>query len=433
MNTLLIRNRGLAPIEAFTILGLSTARGEADKIGQFGSGSKHGILTLMRAGLQAHIFIGMDELEFSTHPARMGDKDYLEVRYTFRGEQHKTGMCLDFGALDWDTVKMALREFICNALDQGETINECIAQCDSIQPREDETRVFVSMENEDVADYWNRIREHFLHFDGLEHTPISPARSKAAQFYRRGVYVTERVAHEAPALFTYNFQDGRIDESRNLDGASVLGIAAKLLFKEPQRIAEIFRTFRGDKRFEHDLGNAMWTFDSKENRAVADGWRIAFGDKPFVTDNQTAQALNRKGIAFEPAPSSWDGALRRAGIVEGKALLSDLDALGGEVCDPTETALATFQRVWSWLLSARLTSGKDFPTVKCFTLPMNCGHEIMGYCRDNTVFLNLDYDASEQTAMEELAHYVTGAKDETRDFQDFAFKLATRLAKRNQS
>src|SRR5689334_6762544 len=109
---LLIRNAGLAPLESFTILGLSTARGEAEKIGQFGSGSKHGILALMRAGITPRIFIGQDELVFSTHPAKMGEKEYQEVRYTFQGEQHKTGMCLEFGALDWDSPSMALREFI---------------------------------------------------------------------------------------------------------------------------------------------------------------------------------------------------------------------------------------------------------------------------------------------------------------------------------
>lgn len=429
MNHLLIRNSGLAPIEAFTILGLSTARGEVDKIGQFGSGSKHGILALMRAGITPRIFIGCDELVFSTHPAKMGNKDYQEVRYTFKGEQHKTGMCLDFGALDWSAVTMALREFICNALDQGETIHKCAEVRREVEADSEETRVFVSMENEEVSTYWSTLRDFFLHFDGLESTPILPARSKMAQFYRRGVFVTERGLPERTALFTYNFQDGKIDESRNLDGAAVSNIAARLLFKSPQHIAKIFMSFGGSKHWEHDLGNAMWTFIDDDRKAVAEGWRIANGDKPFAVDQRTVEGLSRKGIQHAIVPEGWRGALRNSGVKDGRELLSDLDAIGGEECAPTETAMATFRRVWGWIDSIRLTNGKVFPEVKCFSLPMNCGNERMGYCRDNAVFLNLDYDTSEQTALEELAHYITGAADETRDFQDYAFKLATRLAK----
>ena len=33
-----------------------------------------------------------------------------------------------------------------------------------------------------------------------------------------------------------------------------------------------------------------------------------------------------------------------------------------------------------------------------------------------------------QTVLEEIAHYLTGSKDETRDLQDWAFKLAVRVA-----
>lgn len=430
---LLIRNSGLAPIEAFTILGLSTARGEADKIGQFGSGSKHGILTLMRHGLTPRIFIGNDELVFSTHSAKMGDKDYEEVRYTFLGEQHKTGMCLDFGALDWDAVTMALREFICNALDQGERIEECVNACNAPIPHEEETRIYVSLKDAAVLEYWGKLREYFLHFDGLQSETLLPARSKSAQFYRRGVYVTERLTPDHPAIFSYNFQNERIDESRNLDGATVSNIAAKLLFKSPSHLAQIFSTFGGPKRWEHDLGNAMWTFNPLENEAVAEAWRIAYSDLPFACDQTTAKGLEKKKIQFIGVPGCWDGALRRAGVADGKKLLSHIDSLGGDVCDATESAMETFQRVWRWLEKARLTSDKPFPNVKCFSVPMQVGGETLGYCRDGTVYLNLDYDTNEQAALEELSHYITGAEDETRDFQDFAFKLATRLAKLNLS
>jgi hypothetical protein len=56
-----------------------------------------------------------------------------------------------------------------------------------------------------------------------------------------------------------------------------------------------------------------------------------------------------------------------------------------------------------------------------------------GFLRDGIVFINEDlaHGASvelRQTVLEELSHYLTGSKDCTRDLQDWAFKLAVRLA-----
>lgn len=427
---LMIRNSGLAPIEAFTILGLSTARGEADKIGQFGSGSKHGILTLMRAGLNPRIFIGNDELVFSTHPATMGGKDYKEVRYTFQGEQHKTGMCLDFGALDWDTITMSLREFICNALDQGESIHECVFLADTPTPNDEETRVYVSAEHPDVITYWENIRDKFLHFDGLENETIIPSKSKTTQFYRRGVYVTETKG-EFPPLFTYNFQTGRIDESRNLDGAAVSSIAARLLVKSQSHMSDIFRSFGSERRWEHVIGDSLYYNCSPHEKPLGvEAWKSVYGEKPFAVGTEQSKILNGKKIAHVQVPNGYGTFLRYCGVHDAKDLLSKLDEIQAEECEATESAMETFKRVWRWIESARLTEGKAFPEVKCFSMTMKSGEEKLGFYRDGIVFLNLDYDTNEQTALEELAHYITGAEDETRDFQDFAFKLATRLAKR---
>lgn len=431
---LLIRNTGLAPIESFTILGLSTARGEQDKIGQFGSGSKHGILALMRAGIYPRIFIGGDELIFTTHTAKMGEKDYQEVRYTFRGETHKTGMCLDFGALDWDSPTMALREFICNALDQGETIHHCASEADEIIPVPDETRVFIPAEDTRVSEYWSNLRAFFLHFEGLENTPIFPARSTNAQFFRRGVFVTERSGYKSPALFAYNFHGDRIDESRNMDGAAMAVVASRLLRKSQPHVEMIIQSFGGESKWEHDIGGAMWDFTSEGmagRQVIAAAWKKLHDELPYCDNGATSIALVKKGIRFVPVPMSWGSALRVAGIQNGEDLISQIEKDAAEEHEATESAMETFSRCWRWIELARLTQGKPFPKVKCFSLPMKEGRERCGFFQKSTgtVFLNLDHDTNEQTAIEELAHYITEADDETRDFQDFAFKLATRLAK----
>ena len=45
---LIIRNTGIVPIEAFTLMGVSTKRNDEDKIGMFGTGFKYGISVLLR-------------------------------------------------------------------------------------------------------------------------------------------------------------------------------------------------------------------------------------------------------------------------------------------------------------------------------------------------------------------------------------------------
>ena len=52
MNYLLVQNRGVCPTEAFTLIGASMSRGEDGLIGQFGSGAKLSICTLLRKGLK---------------------------------------------------------------------------------------------------------------------------------------------------------------------------------------------------------------------------------------------------------------------------------------------------------------------------------------------------------------------------------------------
>ena len=124
---LCIQNPGVAPVEGFTLLGVSTTRdcGVAGTIGQFGSGAKHAINTLLRAGLKLLIYCGKTRLEFATREETVHDglvtKNIKRVVCKLGGTSSKTldmGWCLDFGAIDWTDLSMALREFVANAIDR---------------------------------------------------------------------------------------------------------------------------------------------------------------------------------------------------------------------------------------------------------------------------------------------------------------------------
>ena len=55
---LIIANPGETQVEAFTVLGASAARGNVEKIGQFGSGAKHAVLCALRSGIPIQIYCG---------------------------------------------------------------------------------------------------------------------------------------------------------------------------------------------------------------------------------------------------------------------------------------------------------------------------------------------------------------------------------------
>ena len=124
---LLIQNPGVAPVEGFTLLGVSTTRGcgVEGAIGQFGSGNKHAINVLLRAGLKVVVYCGKTRLDFQTRDDEIDDgltrKTIKRVMCKLGGTSTRTidlGWVLDFGAIDWTDLGMALREFISNAIDR---------------------------------------------------------------------------------------------------------------------------------------------------------------------------------------------------------------------------------------------------------------------------------------------------------------------------
>jgi major membrane immunogen (membrane-anchored lipoprotein) len=91
--------------------------------------------------------------------------------------------------------------------------------------------------------------------------------------------------------------------------------------------------------------------------------------------------------------------------------------------------------------SCGLDNGKDKPPVKCFTSILDAGVMLNGYYRDGVVYITADLapagvadvaqlsDRLLKVAMEEVAHYVTGATDNSRDFQDYLLDLAVKLSR----
>lgn len=482
-----IENIGVAPADAFTVLGVSMADQSSNSgmIGQFGSGSKHSIALLLRNELQPIVFAGNLKLEFSTRPQVVSDsqatKRFERVVVKFGGTDlegvsrsatEDLGFVLEFGRLDWDDVAMGLREFVSNAIDRsirekgdwsGVTVD--VVGESQVRAKAGYTRVFVPLTPE-VLEFYNNLGKWFLHFSEPESLgkAILPKANrnisdrKAAVIYRRGVRVREFESSDTESLFDYNLDNLTIDESRKASDWDVRHSAGKSLSNaDAQTLAILFErlltTEKSYWEFAFDIYSLQPAyFDSTEaieNRKKA--WQTAFesiaGEESVLATKATANQLERKGFKPIVAPENLISAAGLYGVKTASSVLSADELSGREITKATVDAQAAVDYIWDLIEEVGLTNGKDRPEVRSFSSILDGGVMLNGYYRDGIVYINRDLaggDASLlagskalsdrllKVALEEIAHHTTQSSDNSRDFQDYALEVAIRLARRGE-
>ena len=477
-----IENVGVCPAEAFTVLGVSLAHTSANPgvIGQFGSGSKHAVAVLLRNELSPVVFAGTLRLEFGTRPQVVSDaqatKEFSRVVVRYGGSDPVTGasrsstedlgFVLNYGEKDWDEVALALREFVSNAIDRsirewGDWSGVKIEVVDEAQVRAKRnfTRVFVPLSAE-VLQFYNDLGKWFLHFSEPEalDKAILPKKNrnlgdrKAAVIYRRGVRVREFESSDTESLFDYNLDNLRIDESRRASDWDVKHGAGKALASaDKHTLAVLFdRLLNSDKpawEFSFDLyslspssGDGAEAL-TKRSKNWSEAFAQVAGEDAVLTGKGTKDQLERKGYIPVVAPENLVSAAGLYGVQTPASVLSVDEMVGRQISDPTPDAQSAVDFVWEWLEETCLTNGREKPPVKVFSSILDGGTMLNGFCRNGTVFLHeaLGGTASEfggrralsdrllHVALEEVAHHVTGATDNSRDFQNFLLDLAVKL------
>ena len=472
---LLIQNPGVAPVEGFTLLGVSTTRdcGVAGTIGQFGSGAKHAINTLLRAGLKLLIYCGKTRLEFATREETIRDglvtKKIKRVVCKLGGTSSKTldmGWCLDFGAIDWTDLSMALREFVANAIDRtvrekadflpalfGDDLRVAIVEDGAVRARDGYTRVFVEV-NPDVQRFYGELPRRFLHFSGnpslvkeslLPKADRNLSGKRTAMVYKEGVLVREIAEDEEASVYDYNFHDGelRLDESRNSSEYDIKGAAARLFRKATaQQLVPVFKSLVAQEQTYEATFDSYYMAPSysepepEQKEAWQQAWELAAGPNAVLCDaslSHTAEFVEKKG--FRPKPTkapSWISAAARCGVKTAASVLDGHESNGKQILPATDAAINAVNIVWSWLQQVNMTQGKKKPNAACFRECMQAGCETMGFYREGMVYFKEDIATAVnkyllQTALEEVAHYVTGATDTSRDFQNFLIQVIVEI------
>jgi hypothetical protein len=466
MNYLLIQNPGVAPVEGYTLLGMSTTRdcGAEGTIGQFGSGAKHAINVLLRAGIKFWIYCGRTRLHFFTVEEFIDDglsgKTVEKVCCKLGGTSTKVidcGWCLEFGAIDWNETAMALREFVSNAIDRTirqtggflrakEEAHLRVIPVDESQRRacDSYTRIYIEM-TPAVQKFYGELPKRFLHFSTdpgqVDQTLLPKADrnlgdSQAPMIYRGGVFVREIREAKYRSLYDYNFTPDAlsIDESRNSSEWHTRAACAKAIRgANTETIATIYKSLVAvDQTFESELDPyyLLPTYetpsDAEKERWQA-GWKQAAGNA-IVGDLEASHVnefANRKGFEVKSINKpEWVRNAARFGIQTSNTVLSDNEQAGKEPLVASASALQAVDIVWDWLLRLEMTKGKTKPRVSCYRDLMDAECDTMGYYEDGTVYLREDISSAVskhtlKVALEECVHYVTGSTDCSRDFQSF--------------
>jgi len=467
----MIQNPGVCPVEGFTVLGVSSSRGDDNCIGQFGSGNKHAVNLLLRNNLAPIVYCGGVKLDFHVKQDTMDDglakTKYGRVHCRMSGKSadgksvkrdQDLRFALEYGALDWDDLAMALREFVSNALDR--TVREeegfkdaleadrlQVTVVDAMRAKAGYTRVYVEL-TPDVEKFYLELGKRFLHFsapDDIDQTilPKSGRNLGAAQtavIYRCGVFVRE-VSGSQASLFDYNLNNLSMDECRNVGDWSVREAATKALRdSDAPTLEKLFRSLAAgadtwESNFDRTSIQVESWRDTPEKCAARktkwqEGWKRAMGSA-VVCDRGNAEQVSmvhKKGYRAAAIDGSWAEAAESNDIPVANDYLTPAEKRGQDIIEPSPAAREALDTVWGWIELCHMTDLVEKPDVKCFRTIVDAASVLSGYYEDNVVYLSDMHasavsDALLQTVLEECAHHITKSNDGSRDLQSWAFQF----------
>lgn len=228
---ILIQNDGEIETNSFELIGASTKRNEAGKIGFFGSGLKYSIAYMMRNSIDFRVFSGDQELKFTTIPEQLKDQSFDRICINDKPTSYTVTM-----GPTWKEDWFVLREIYCNALDEGTC--QLVKNTDMVSHSTGKTRIYVELTDnlKVVIQNWDRYfsdertplfetapvyTSNFGNEDGLGNHRTQPVKvySKSnGVVYRRGINVSEK----DKLVFDYELQYININEDRTAKSTQFL-------------------------------------------------------------------------------------------------------------------------------------------------------------------------------------------------------------------
>jgi len=271
-----IQSNGEIEIEAFTLIGASSKRGDETKIGYFGSGLKYSIAAMLRNGISFKIFKGEQEIKFEKSDTMFRGENYEKIVVDGR----ETSLTVTMGGKDWDIPFAPIREIYSNALDEDEDAS--IDKSENVFGTCGFTTFFIEM-NDDVRHFYENIELYFCSsnpnvLSSNNYATIYPKTPDGSlRMFRKGILCYHN--EKQTALFSYNSKEFTINESRVLSAMysakAYIGRSWKQCTNKAL-IQELLNGIQGGNsgKFEHEL---EFIYESFSNE-----WYELCKDKKFI-------------------------------------------------------------------------------------------------------------------------------------------------------
>lgn len=246
---ILIQNDGEIETNSFELIGASTKRDDAAKIGFFGSGLKYSVAYMMRNNIEFRIFSGEQELIFTTIPEKLKEQTFDRICINGKPTSYTVTM-----GPTWTEDWFVLREIYCNALDESSC--QMVRETENVNAVAGKTRIYIEATDKlkMVVDNWDAYfsteREPMLDIDKVYTTFLSDKCSRQmvhiykktdGVVYRKGI----RVGVDKKTVYDYGFEYVNINEDRTAKSLNALSYVFSDLmahFPSEEYILAVLRT-----------------------------------------------------------------------------------------------------------------------------------------------------------------------------------------------
>lgn len=218
MTYLKIVNDGLIEVEDLTLIGSSTKRGVAGKIGEFGSGNKFSLAWYFRNDCIPTVFRGTKQMNIDTKVVLHRDIPIQVITV----DEVDTSITTNMGP-KW-TGWMALRETVSNALDEGGFEMKTMVNPEFVG-EEDKTIYYIPMNSE-----LEKVISNFNHYFSMDRTPLFSNKhgeifersSDKFNLYRQGIrcWDSNKEVNFDLNLFDIEINESRLTEETSFDNST---------------------------------------------------------------------------------------------------------------------------------------------------------------------------------------------------------------------
>ena len=418
MKYLKIKSKGEIEVGAFTLIGASTKRGSDALIGQYGSGNKYSIASLLRNNLLFNVFSGEEEIKFTTKKQEFRNTSFETI--CVNGVE--TSLTTTMGGEEWDDSFSYIREIYSNALDEDS--DAMLELTEDVEGEEGYTTFFIQATKE-VTDFYNNVFNYFCtNNPNVLHSSTSgsiyPAEDNNIRLFRKGILCHKNVKEKS--LFHYN-GDFKINESRVLSDE----------WDARYKVGQIWQSCTDEKLIKQLLlglhgGNAGF-YEHKmilsEYLSFSEAWSNVVSDLKFVG----VEHVNM----FEKKDVKGRIVLPFEMLKKLRAKFPHIDVLGVSSTstvkiesEPSDKLVNKVLDALSLLYSTEYSNRfRGEPKIKYFTFEDS---DTLAEADNGEIHLSikmdtLSVDEVAKIIIEENEHNLSGFGDETRAFQNHLFNL----------